>query len=60
MKFNLSKTFGMEHIDAKTPDMVNKEFWIHILSYNYVRWYMCNAAVHAKAEVDTLSFQLLP
>ena len=55
---DIKNYFGMQHIDAKTPDMVNKEFWIHILSYNYVRWYMCNAAVHAKAEVDTLSFQL--
>ncbi|NRA81833.1 MAG: IS4 family transposase [Pseudoalteromonas sp.] len=55
---DIKNYFGMDHVDAKTPSMVEKEFWIHILSYNYVRWYMMNAAAPVKAEVDTLSFQL--
>lgn len=55
---DIKSFFGLEHINAKTPEMVAKEFWIHILTYNYVRWYMANAAVLAQSEVDTISFQL--
>jgi hypothetical protein len=42
---DLKSTFKMDHVAAKTPEMVKKMLWAHLLAYNILRWHMCNAAI---------------
>jgi hypothetical protein len=54
---DLKDTFGLEHIEAKTPSMISKIFWSYILAYNSLRWHMLNAAMLYDREVDKISVQ---
>lgn len=47
----------MEMIKAKTPAMVRKEFWAHLLGYNLVRTVMEQSAQRTDNQRTQLSFQ---
>ena len=54
---HLKTTMGMEHIPCKSPQMVRKEIYIHLLAYNLVRTLMFQASTTHKTATATLSFQ---
>lgn len=54
---HLKTTLGMEMIRAKTPTMVQKEIWMHLLAYNLLRTLMWQAAQQAKVPPLRLSLQ---
>jgi hypothetical protein len=37
----LKTTMKMDFIRSKTPDMVRKQIWVHLLAYNLIRRVMC-------------------
>jgi hypothetical protein len=45
---HLKTTLRMEMIAAKTPEMVQKEIWMHLLAYNLLRTLMWQSAQHAQ------------
>jgi hypothetical protein len=47
----------MEVLRCKTPEMVEKEVWAHVLAYNLVRAQMVRAAEVHEAEPRHLSFK---
>lgn len=53
----LKTTLKMEMLTAKTPAMVRKEFWAHLLGYNLMRTLMEQAAPTAAYQRTRLSFQ---
>ena len=53
----LETTLQMEMIAAKTPDMVQKAIWIHLLAYNLLRLLMWQAAQPAQVSPLRLSLQ---
>lgn len=54
---HVKTTLKMEMINAKSPSMVRKEFWAHLLGYNLVRTIMEQAAPRDKHQRSRLSFQ---
>ncbi len=54
---HLKTTLKMEMLTAKTPGMVRKELWSHLLAYNLVRTLMERASPLAKYARSRLSFQ---
>ena len=54
---HVKTTLKMDMIKAKTPAMVRKEFWAHLLGYNLVRTVMEQAAPMAQFQRARLSFQ---
>ena len=50
-------TMGMDVLRCKTPAMVEKEIWIHIIAYNLVRALMTQAAVTQKTNPEMISFK---
>lgn len=52
---DLKDTFQMSHINAKTPEMVEKIIWAHILAYNILRWHMLNAATFYGSHIENIS-----
>ena len=46
----------MDILTCKTPEMIRKEIWTHLLAYNLVRKVMAQAALEAKVEPRQLSF----
>ncbi|MEM7772854.1 MAG: transposase, partial [Cyanobacteria bacterium P01_A01_bin.37] len=54
---HLKTTLNMEMLRAKTPAMVRKEFWAHLLGYNLIRTIMEQAAPQANYQRPRLSFQ---
>jgi hypothetical protein len=52
----IKQTMGMDVLRCKTPDMVRKEVWMHLLAYNLVRAVMAEAASKAGVEPRDLSF----
>jgi hypothetical protein len=53
---SLKTTLQMDILRGKTPAMVRKEVWVHLLAYNLVRLVMAEAASHARTRPDELSF----
>ena len=43
--------------EVKTPDMVCKEIWVHLLAYNLIRTVMAQAAYRYNLPPRTLSFK---
>lgn len=41
---SLKTYLGMEELRCHTPEMVQKEIWVHVLAYNLTRKIMCQAA----------------
>lgn len=53
---SIKQALGMHHLSCKSPEMVRKELWMHLLAYNLIRVRMAQAAaVHGPAP-RTLSF----
>ena len=50
-------TLNMEMLIAKTPVMVRKEIWTHLLAYNLLRTIMWQAVSSSENTVFQLSFQ---
>ena len=54
---HLKTTLQMELIAAKTPDMVQKEIYMHLLAYNLLRTLMWQAAQQAQVPPLRISLQ---
>lgn len=54
---HLKTTLSMEMITAKTPEMVRKEIWVHLLTYNLLRTLMEQAAPKLDYQRAQLSLQ---
>jgi hypothetical protein len=47
----------MDVLRCKTPEMVEKEIWVHLLAYNIIRGLMATAATTHRAQPRELSFK---
>jgi hypothetical protein len=54
---SLKTVLQMDVLRCKTPEMVRKEIWAHLLAYNLVRKVMAQAAKEFEVEPCTLSFK---
>lgn len=55
---DIKTTMKMDILRGKTPEMVRKEIWVHLLAYNLIRKVMMQAAfIHSKHPRE-LSFKL--
>ena len=54
---HLKTTLKMEMIAAKTPEMVQKEIWVHLLTYNLLRTLMWQSAQPAQVSPLRISLQ---
>ena len=54
---HLKTTLRMETIFAKTPEMVQKEIWMHLLTYNLLRTLMWQSAQQAEVSPLRISLQ---
>ncbi len=52
----IKQTMKMEHLTSKTPEMLRKELWAHLLSYNLIRSVQSRAAREHGTRPDRLSF----
>jgi hypothetical protein len=50
-------TMQMDVLRCKTPDMVRKEIWMHLLAYNLIRTVMAEAAERAGMRPRAVSFK---
>jgi hypothetical protein len=53
----IKTTLGMEVLRCRTPEMVEKELWVHLLAYNLIRLLMAEAAAHSGQTPRQLSFK---
>ncbi len=54
---NIKTTLGMEVLSCNTPQMNEKELWVHLLAYNLIRLLMAQAAYEASVHPRQLSFK---
>jgi len=54
---SLKITLQMDILRCKTPELVRKEIWTHILAYNLIRTIMAQAATKHGLEPRTISFK---
>lgn len=54
---NLKSTMGMETLHCQTPEMNEKELWVHLLAYNLIRLLMAQAASMADVDPRKLSYK---
>ncbi len=54
---SIKSTMQMDVLRCKTPELVHKEIWTHILAYNLIRTIMAQAAFKHDIEPRTLSFK---
>lgn len=54
---HLKTTLGMEMLSAKTPEMVRKDLWAHLLAYNLLRTVMLERAQSSGQDLSRLSLQ---
>ncbi len=54
---NLKTTMGMDVLNCQTPDMNEKQLWVHLLAYNVIRLIMAQAACNAGVDPRCLSFK---
>ncbi len=58
LNFRSIKTvLGMDIVSSKTPEMVIKEVWMHMLAYNLIRTAMCEVAAKKSCLVTSISFR---
>ena len=50
-------TLQMDILRCKTPELVRKEIWTHVLAYNLIRTIMAQAAVHHEIPPRSISFK---
>jgi hypothetical protein len=55
---SVKETMRMDILRYKTPEMVRKEIWAHILAYNLVRKIMLQSAMIHKCNPQEMSFKL--
>lgn len=55
---SIKQVMHMDILRAKTPEMVRKEIWAHLLAYNLIRKVMAQAAVIHGKKPRQLSFKL--
>ena len=53
---SIKRSLGMHHLRCKTPAMVRRELWTHLLAYNLIRIRMAQAAAVHELTPRTLSF----
>lgn len=53
---SIKQTLKMDVLSCKTPEMLRKEIWVHLLAYNLVRQVMAQSARQGKCEPRQLSF----
>lgn len=54
---HIKTTMQMDVLRGKTPDIVRKEIWAHLLAYNLIRSVMWEAAVTKKVSPRRISFK---
>jgi hypothetical protein len=54
---SLKRTLQMDVLRCKTPELVRKEIWTHILAYNLIRTVMAQAATKHGIEPRSISFK---
>jgi hypothetical protein len=54
---SLKQTLQMDILRCKTPELVRKEIWTHILAYNLIRTIIAQAATLHVVEPRTISFK---
>jgi hypothetical protein len=54
---NIKTTLGMDVLRCLSPQMIEKELWVHLLAYNLIRLLMAQAAHHAGVQPRQLSFK---
>jgi hypothetical protein len=54
---SLKQTMQMDVLRCKTPELVRKELWTHILAYNLIRTILAQAADKHHVEPRSLSFK---
>ncbi len=54
---SLKTTIGMETLHCQTPEMNEKELWVHLLAYNLIRLLMAQAASMAGVDPRKLSYK---
>jgi hypothetical protein len=54
---SLKETMQMSVLRCKTPDLVRKEIWTHILAYNLIRTIMAQAASKHSIDPRSVSFK---
>ena len=54
---SIKTTMQMDILRCKTPELVHKEVWTHILAYNLIRTIMAQAAFRHDIEPRTISFK---
>jgi hypothetical protein len=54
---SLKQTMQMDVLRCKTPELVRKELWTHILAYNLIRTIMAQAATKHGIEPRSISFK---
>jgi IS4 transposase len=54
---SLKTVLQMDVLRCKTPEMVRKEIWAHLLAYNLIRKVMAQAAQEYEVEPYTISFK---
>jgi hypothetical protein len=54
---SLKQTMQMDILRCKTPQLVRKEIWTHILAYNLIRTIIAQAASKHRLEPRTVSFK---
>jgi hypothetical protein len=54
---SLKQTLQMDVLRCKTPELVRKELWTHILAYNLIRTIMAQAAIRHSIEPRSISFK---
>jgi len=53
----IKSTMQMSHLRCKTPELVHKEIWTHILAYNLIRTIIAQAAVKHDCLPRSISFK---
>jgi hypothetical protein len=53
---HIKQTLNIDHFRCKSPEMVEREFWVTLLGYNLVRKTMCEAAAFCGVLPRRLSF----
>ena len=54
---SIKSTMQMHHLRCKTPELVRKEVWTHVLAYNLIRTIIAQAAVKHGIEPRSISFK---
>jgi Transposase DDE domain len=54
---NLKTTTGMDVLSCQTPQMNEKQLWVHLRAYNVIRLLMAQAACNANVDPRSLSFK---